>query len=219
MKKLLRNIALTLSITLLGSSMNVAYASQEVPAIQQDIYEIETTETVDIDGIIYTYEYHYDNGNKAITITNDANDIVDEIIYNEFNSTYYLNGEASAFVSNESNESNVDTDPISKYGSRVYYEWVTKSSDSTYISWGKAVATSFLIGIIGAALGNMVSVAAIKLSIGATGLSILAGAAGGGTVYNTIQMFRAPFTNPQYRTLWSFKASTGDKYGEYIYLW
>lgn len=33
--------------------------------------------------------------------------------------------------------------------------------------------------------------------------------------YNTLQMFRAPFTNPHYHTIWAFKAPTED----YIYHW
>lgn len=102
---------------------------------------------------------------------------------------------------------------------RAYYVWETKSSSSSYISWLKAATVSALIGMITAKLGGMVGAAAVKASMGTTVLGILAGAAGGGTVYNKIQMFRAPFTNPQYRTVWAFKASTGDRYGDYIYHW
>ena len=58
--------------------------------------------------------------------------------------------------------------------------------------------------------------AGVIAAMGTTALGVLAASSGGGTVNVELQWFYAPFVTPQYRYIWSFKASTGDKYGPYI---
>ena len=202
-KRATKSIALALvGVTIATPILNTSYAySQNINTIKEDsdkgiendLYAEKETETINIDGVNYTYKYYYKDGNRGITITNNLNDVTEEILFDESTSTAYLNGEATMTVTNQ--------ESVQSASARAYYVWETKSSEVSYISWLKAVTVSALIGMIIVKLGGVV------------------GAAGGGTVYNKIQMFRAPLTNPQYRTVWAFKASTGDRYGDYIYLW
>lgn len=78
-------------------------------------------------------------------------------------------------------------------------------TDSEYITWGKGISTAALAASISVVLGFL----------GPAG--VIAAGAIGGTVNVELQMYQLPLVAPQYRYIWSFKASTGDFYGPYLY--
>lgn len=59
--------------------------------------------------------------------------------------------------------------------------------------------------------------AAVLASIGFSTMGTIASAVSGGTVYYNYQRFYQLLSGYQYRVIWSFIASTGDHYGDYIY--
>ena len=93
--------------------------------------------------------------------------------------------------------------------------WETLSNETHYVSWAKGTTVAVVAGVIAIYLGSL-GVAGVIAAMGTGALSILAASAIGGTVYLKLQWFQAAFVAPQYRYLWSFKASTGDKYGTYV---
>lgn len=156
-------------------------------------------ETVNIDGITYAYYFYYENGNRAITITNDSTNNIDTIVYDEVSSTIYLNTGFHALV--KSQPSMLST---------VSIGWETLSKSSDYISWAKGTSVAIIAGMIAIYVGTL-GPAVVIAAMGTGALSVLAASSVGGTVYVEAQMFSVPLVAPQYRYIWSFKASTGDK--------
>ncbi len=59
---------------------------------EDSLYESGKYETVNIDGTNYIYHYYYYEGNsRVISITNDMDNSVDKIIYNENEHSMYVN--------------------------------------------------------------------------------------------------------------------------------
>lgn len=206
-------LAIILVATLSVNSLfaQSVFASSKNTNIEYNLYDEEKNETVNIDGVNYTYKYTYKNGNRVTIITNDTNNNIEELLYDESSSNMYLNGELITTNQTESTQQQL-------LSSRAYYVWQTLSSDSSYISWGKATTAAVLAGMIATALGSL-GAAGVIAAMGTAALGVIAAQTSGGTVYNTLQMYTAPFMNPQYRTVWGFKAGTGDYYGDYIYNW
>lgn len=145
-----------------------------------------------------------ENGNRAVTITNNINNNIDKIIYDIESSIMYLNGKVfSTFVNN--NNALYHSNDITADG------WKILSTDSHYISWREAIA-----GMIAVYLGTL-GTAGVIAAMGTTALGIIAANSSGGTLYVELHSYSAPFVTPQYRFVWTFTASTGDSYGPYYY--
>lgn len=169
-----------------------------------DIYAENLKESIEIDGILYTYTYSYDdNESRTITITNDQDEMVDTIKYEESSSIIYLNGSSIGKV-DFSNESVI---PMASDN------WIYIGSGSTNISWAMGTTTAVVAGAIAVALPGAGTLGIIA-AMGTGTLGILAASAIGGTV--SMSSYRANTTAViSYKYIWSFKASTGDKYGPY----
>lgn len=168
-----------------------------------------TSEIVEIEGINYKYEYYFEDEMRKVDITNMSTNTIDRIAYDSSTSTMYLNG--SIF--------STKTEPLitpSSLGTTAD-GWEILSKDSHYISWAEGTSVAVVAGMIAAALGFGIGGAAVIGAIGSAGISVLAAASTGGTVYLELHMFTAPFVQPQYRYMWTFTASTGDKYGPFYY--
>lgn len=85
-KRASKSIALSLvGVTIATPILNTSYAYSNTNILnvnsykddKKDLYAEKETETINIDGVNYTYQYYYKNGNRAITITNDLNDITE----------------------------------------------------------------------------------------------------------------------------------------------
>lgn len=213
MKSVFKKIALTLTfvLSIMFTTPIIEAKAYEKNNQQEDVYAEKKVEIITIDGINYTYKYCYENGNKVITIINDSNNNIEKIVQDKISKDIYLNNELVMTEKETIYEE-------SFFSPRAYYEWETKSSSSTYISWGKATTAAALAAIIATKVGTLGPKGVIA-AMGIGALGVIASQCAGGRVYTKIQMFRAPLTNPQYRTIWAFKASTGDYYGDYIYHW
>lgn len=204
MKNLKRVFVMFLSF---GFIINIMF-TQTTYAASNSIYDIcrqNITETINIDGINYTYDFYYENGNRVVKITNDMNKHIDKIIYDEELGIIYLNGVISARVSENKTQN-----------ARAMGEWETLSKDSKYITWGKGISTAALAASISVVLGFL-GPAGVIAAMGTSALGVIAAGAIGGTVNVELQMYQLPLVAPQYRYIWSFKASTGDFYGPYLY--
>ena len=89
-------------------------------------------------------------------------------------------------------------------------------TDSEYITWGKGISTAALAASISVVLGFL-GPAGVIAAMGTSAVGVIAAGAIGGTVNVELQMYQLPLVAPQYRYIWSFKASTGDFYGPYLY--
>lgn len=211
MKKFYKACAVILIGSLFGSLVlsNDVYAQAQSEALvenENDIYVQGKCETVNIEGINYTFEYSYKNGNRVVHISNDKDGRIDKVYYNESEKKVYYNGKAVMQLI-ESNK-NIS---IGLYGG-----WTTVGTDSHYISWGEAVGTAVLASMISIAVGHGVGASAVIAAMGTGALSTLASCAGGGTVYIQEQTLKVPLEPPRRRYLWTFTASTGDSYGPFI---
>lgn len=214
-------IMLVLTFAINGIMMQSAWAVSDVELEnkERDIYESELVETVDFEGVKYTYKYFYDDGVKTINITNENDNSVETITYNESSTIAYLNGEVLATITPNLGAPVVEL-PDEIMAASV--DWVTIGNESVTISW-KAAATARDVAIIiaEAASGligmNIITPSVVTAWIGSNVLAALAEAAGGGTVYVKTQRFYAPPATPRYRYLISFKNRNGKTYGPYIY--
>lgn len=198
--------------TVAATHVNINLNSvNSVPYVEKDndidYYDIGYSEKVTIDNNNYVYTFVYENGNKVINITNETTGGVEKITYNQNDSTIYLNDiEIGSIEPNSSEEQWVHPMNI----------WTTISNKSYYVSWGKGVSTAVVAGAISLYLGRL-GPTGVLLAMGSGTVGIIAAASIGGTVKVEIQEYFSGFGAPQYRYIWSFIASTGDKYGEYIY--
>lgn len=171
------------------------------------LYEQETRKIINIDGVNYTYNYCYENGNRTIIITNDENDTINKLYYDESTSVIYLDDNLFAIPVNDIQQRNMS---LSTYG------WQTISSSSHRITWAQGTTVAIVAGAIAVYLGTL-GAAGVIAAMGSAALGVLAASSVGGTLYVSLQEYYVPLTMPQYRYKWSFTASTGDSYGPYYY--
>lgn len=217
MKKKSWLFIMTLVFSLIVYSFSPTVSAATNDSNLNDVYQNQESETVLIEGISYTYDYRYEDNNRTIYITNNSNNLVEKVSYHENNSTIYYNDEE--FLTLEIDD-NTELNSPSSITTKAKNTWETISTGSKYISWAKGVTVSVLAGIIAVGLGYIAfgATAAIVISsMGASTLSIIASAAIGGTIKTKYQRFMPSFGAPYHRWIWSFTASTGDFYGNYIY--
>lgn len=208
MKKFKRILATILAVIFcFNISVIPTYAADVNDSTMSDFPLAGTSEIVEIEGTNYKYDYYLENEIRKVDITNMSTNTIDRIAYDPSTSTMYLNG--SIF--------STKTEPLiapSSLGTTAD-GWEILSTDSHYISWAEGTSVAVVAGMIAAALGFGIGGAAVIGAIGSAGISVLAAASTGGTVYLELHMFTAPFTQPQYRYMWTFTANTGDKYGPF----
>lgn len=175
-----------------------------------NLYTNEESETVMIDGTSYTYYFYYINGNRAVDIINNDSGHTDKLVYNSTTSEMYLNDNQFSTINN------ITSNNITSLRSRAFTNgWKSLGKSSHYISWLKGTTTAIVAGAIAIYLGTL-GPAGVIAAIGIGSLGILAASSSGGTITVEGQWLHLPFTAPQYRFIWSFRASTGDKYGPYV---
>lgn len=187
------------------SAQNIEFTNAET-----DIFNQGLVESIDIEGVTYTYEYYYDiNGLKSISITNMARSQTQILTFDEKTSNIYLDGQKISEV-------NPSYDNVNSSTRAVDTSWkLTAGPVHRYISWAKGTTTAIVLGLISGALGLAGSY--VSSALGGA-LSILAGQCSGGTLHYSKYYRNLALGQVQYRTDWSFVASTGDRYGTYTYL-
>lgn len=189
-------MSLVLVVMLVCTQPVQAYAATATP----DLYSQGATEEVVIDNVVYTMHYFYENGNRAITISNSENSRIEKVTYNSRTAmTYYYE----------------NTDEINQSYSAPS-GWIFMGSDSHYISWGEGMTVAAVAAVISIGLG-FIGGAAVIAAMGTGVLGVLAAGAVGGTLYVESYYMIMPLQPIQYLYIWSFTASTGDSYGPYYY--
>lgn len=205
MKKGKRFLTMLLSVIFMFSfAVQPAFAASYTD-VGYDLYANEESETVNIDGISYTYLYYYENGNRAIDIVDNESGQVDKLIYDASHSEMYLNGSEVPIVDCTT------TTPAPAYTDG----WESLGKSSQYISWGKATTAAVVAGMIAIYLGSL-GTAGVIAAMGVGALGVIAANSSGGTLTSDLQWYYALFVSPMYRYIWSFKAGTGDTYGPYV---
>ena len=173
-------------------------------------YTLEgTSKVVKIGGTDYQYFYYTEGGVRKVDIINMSTNTIDRVVYDPLTSTIYLN---ESIISTGANPS------TKLYSGRTTADgWQILSESSHYISWTERTSVAVVAAMTSAALGFGIGGAAVIGAIGSAGISVLAAACTGGTVYMELHMYTAPFIQPQYRYQWTFTANTGSKYGPYYY--
>ena len=92
--------------------------------------------------------------------------------------------------------------------------WEILSKDSHRLTWAQETTVAIVAGALAVYLATL-GPAGVIAAMGTGALGVLAASSSGGTLYIELHMYTAPFVAPQYRYVWSFTASTGDKYGPY----
>ncbi len=208
MKKFNKIIATMLTVFVCASSLYIqpVFAATNIEN-EDSLYESGKYETVNIDGTNYTYHYYYEGNSRVISITNDMDNSVDKIIYNENEHSMYVNNKVYKM-------GEISHNVLQPYATNG---WETTSNETHYVSWAKGTTVAVVAGIIAICLSGL-GAAGVIAAIGPGALSVLASSAVGGTVYLKLQWLYSAFTVPQYRYLWSFKASTGETYGTFVSL-
>src|SRR5699024_3607429 len=197
------SIAIILSLVLLMQPLAVS-ASTAGEKVITDIYQEEFSETVEIEGVDYTYYYFYDDeNNRNIKIVNQDTQSVDMVECNIDTGSIYLNGELCGTGSSSQIQEDVQTRADS---------WIYMTTMTDQISWSNGAGVAVIAGIIAAAIGEVTGVHVI--SIMGNALSTIAGSAIGGTIRNSIYKFNSTLIH-QFRYNWSFTDSNGDYYGPY----
>lgn len=211
MKKILSMLMCCVFVGLLPMS---AYASMN-PVMEygdltygSDPYEANYVEYITIEGVEYSYSYYYDSDNNpCIKMKNLDEDEVTEIKRDIEENTIYIDGYDSGIMLGEGMD-------IVDYNISLTADtgWIKVGSYTNRITWKQGTTAAVLAGVIAAVLS--ITSGNVLTSIGASALSIIAAACAGGTVYQTIYT-RNLNTQLYTKVIWSFKPSTGEKYGPY----
>lgn len=195
------------SNTVSKQNMNIESTNTE-----KDSYAQGLIENIDIEGVNYTFEHYYnENGERSISITDMARSKSQILTYDEKTSNIYLDGEKIGDIKT------VKDDGQALKNSKVDTSWkLINGPVHKYISWKKGTTTAIVAGAMATVLGFATN--AVITAIGLSSLSILASNCIGGTLHYSKYYRNLAFGQTQYRTDWSFVASSGDRYGTYTYL-
>lgn len=197
------------TILALICSINIAGFQTYAADFESEYTLANTSETVEIDGITYRYDFYADRGMRVVTITNLCDSTSDTVAYDPTTSVIYLNNSVYA----EKLEDSIATNSVGTTADG----WEILSKETYRITWAQGTTVAVVAGAISVYLSSL-GPAGVIAAMGTGALGVLAGSASGGTLYLELHMYSAPFVTPQYRYQWSFTASTGDKYGPYYYL-
>lgn len=202
MKKIKLLVSMLLSMTFIFS--NISFSSANT-VNGTDIYRMKYEESVNIDGIKYTYKYYYDNnGNRTTEVIDTSTGNVDVIKYDENNGKLLLNGENILLSENVETEKNVQT----RASDFVYIGSVDKT-----ITWNQASNAATVAGLIASVIG-IITGAQVLSMIGSAVLSNIISKSANGRVRAKAYKLQAGKVTT-YKYIWSFTPANGSKYGDY----
>lgn len=200
-----RLIGIAMALVLVLVSIIPVFAQSQT----SDPYSNHYSETLRIDGSVYTYTYSYDDsGNRVVTLNNVQSDSINTIIVDKKSGIIQSNEKTIGTIE----ESSSNTSSVRKAAASSS-SWKKESSGTKRISWAKGTTTAAVVAAIAAGLG--VTSGSVLLVMGATALGVLAGSTSGGTITWTKYARTRTARKPERKLVWSFKASSGDKYGPY----
>lgn len=193
MKKIKKIIASVLCVAMCFGMTAFAAEDNNLATDGKDIYSQKLEESIEIDGINYTYKYYYnDEGNRTVAMTNNNTGQVDVIVNNEDTSEILVNDTVVATVSDVIE--NVDDDvPMTRAGTWKYIGTTTKK-----FSWKANVSVATAAAIIASVI-PMVSGATVLAKMGTSLLSEFAKKSVSGSVkIETYQLVAGKVTNNKF---------------------
>lgn len=191
---------------------------------ERDIYSEKFEETVSIEGISYTYKYHYnENGDKSISILNNKTSTVETVTCDDESSNIYLDGEKIADVQTVDDDTNGSVTTRSKRSTKNGFKCL--GTRHKKIIWKKAMTTAVIAGVIATAMGGVGGIlilgksAVVGLIIGSCGgvtLATIASGSAGGELHWTAWKKATRYID-HFKVDWSFIAPTDERYGTYHY--
>ena len=199
-----RLIGLFLGIIMTISSSIIVFGQ----TASNDVYADQYSETISIDGVKYNYYYSYDaDGNRVIELYDNSTNKTSTIVNDENRGIITENGVTIATIDD------IQQTKQSSKKLAASSSWKKESSGTKKISWAKGTSTAAVAAALAAGLG--VSGGSLIAIMGLTALGVLAGNASGGTITWTKYVRTRTARKPERKLVWTFKASTGDKYGPY----
>ncbi|MDZ4910189.1 hypothetical protein GNF68_14225 [Clostridium perfringens] len=191
---------------------------------ERDIYSEKFEETVSIEGISYTYKYHYnENGDKSISILNNKTSTVETVTYDDESSNIYLDDEKIADVQTVDDDTDGSVITRSKRSTNGGFKCL--GTRHKKITWKKAMTTGALAAVIATVMGGVGGIvilgksAVVGLIIGSCGgvtLGTIASGSAGGTLHWTAWKKATRYID-HFKIDWSFRAPTDERYGTYHY--
>lgn len=206
MKKTKIVLPFIMSISLIVTSIPTNIFANDVISSQNNIYSKNLVEILEIDGINYKYEMYYnENGEETTAITN-MNSLETKILTTNSEGVFVDGQKIGEINISQSDENDAVT----------FTDWILLGKvGHIYISWAAGTSAAVIVGLIANKLKIPNNFVKECLQIA---LPTLVGACTGGTLHFSNYYRNLPFGQTQYRTDWSFVASTGDRYGTFTYL-
>lgn len=197
-------MAVIMSATCLAGATN-SYASDNK-------YNTDESEILIFDGNEYQYVDEYIDGKEITHIINLTENTEDILYYDEANGTIYLNNKPIAYVEDAISSENI----FSEYGTSPFADnyWKWHDTSTKHITWIQGVTAAILAGIIAAVIPT-VGKATVIAKIGLNALGVVAAACAGAYVDCVAYTHVLSDGKVQLRYDWTFRPSTGDKYGPY----
>lgn len=173
----------------------------QAATVGADMYAQRATEELVIDGVTYTFNYFYENGNRVITIANSENINVEKVSYNP---------ESETMSWYKSVRGNDEVNAISS-------EWVFVNRKTHTVNWGESTNSAIAAAAIAVYLGTL-GAAGVVAAMGVGALGALAASAKGGTLTVDMYYMIVPLQGTQFLYVWNFTADTGEHYGPYQYI-
>ncbi|MBE5897340.1 MAG: hypothetical protein E7281_06210 [Lachnospiraceae bacterium] len=207
MKKIIKVVSVVCLACLICLSLDntLAFAKE---AENIDIIYNQQVERIVLDGDVYEFVTYLNENNERTMLIKNLSDNTEDLLCLKDNEII-LNGDSFGRII--SKRYNVDDAKMIMKDSA----WKYWGADQQYISWAKGTTVAVVAGAIAIGLGFMGPVGVIS-AMGIGSLSVLASNAVGGTIYTTVYKLNVNYPQ-QFKYQWSFKASTGDKYGPFIH--
>lgn len=191
---------------------------------ERDVYSEKFEETVSIEGISYTYKYHYnENGDRSISILNNKTSTVETVTYDDESSNIYLDGEKIADVQTVDDDTDGSVITRSKRSTNSGFKCL--GARHKKITWWDAISKGAFAAVIATAMGGVGGIialgkaAVVGLIIGSCGgaaLGTIISGSSGGTLHWTAWK-KATRYKDHFKVDWSFRAPTDERYGTYHY--
>ena len=161
-------------------------------------------EVIEFDGVIYKYQYSSDqNGNQITKIINTSTGKEDILTF--MDNKVLLNNENFASI-----ESTMDAPSTTEQ--RKMNEWVCTGTYHKTIKWASNGEGYLVLSVIAQAMS--LSNALVKASVGIGIFNSIASYCNGGTLHYSTWYY-ASLASTTHRYDWSFKASSGKRWGTY----
>lgn len=190
----------------MSAKVNGAEASYDEDYVYDfDIYAERLVESIEVNGIVYSFAYMYDEaGRQTTVITNDRDTKMDIVKYDESSGKIYANGI-------QIGETSFSQQPLSTRAANE--NWIKISSGSTKITWEYGAGWSVIATLIAKPL-DKVGVLGVIAKMGIDALAALSTSAEGGTVSLTVYQANTSAVI-SYKYVWSFTSDKGQKFGPY----